>query len=156
MHPSVKKMSGEYRTMLEKNELKAGRTIPAWHFCDNQTDADECAELVLSGKKRASAPSLWELALNNEKIPEVGDINLVTNWEGIAQCIIRTVAVDIVPFNRVTPKHAALEGEGDGTLTYWRKVHQKYYERILEGSEYEFQKDMPVVCEQFKVVFPTI
>ncbi len=144
----------EYLNTLDQYDLKSKSQISAWHFCDNKEDADECARLVLSGEKRATAPSIWELKFKNEKIPEVGDINIITNWDGAARCVIRTVAVEIVPYNKVTSKHAALEGEGDGSLKYWRKVHQAYYERVLEGSDYEFQKDMPIVFEQFEVVYP--
>lgn len=154
MHSSVKKMWREYLNTLEQNDLETKSGIPTWHFCDNKKDADECVRLVLSGKKRATSPSVWELQLSNEKIPEVGDINLITNWDGIAQCIIRTVEVKIVPFSNITSNHAALEGEGNGSIEYWRKVHREYYERVLEGSDYVFKKDMPVVCEIFEVEYP--
>lgn len=155
MHETVKKMWREYLDKFDKNDFASKSEIPAWHFCDNRKDANECARLVLNGKKQATSPSVWELKLNKEKIPEVGDVNLITNWEGIAQCVIQTVAVEILPFNKVTSKHAAWEGEGDGSLEYWRKVHQVYYERVLEASDYEFQKDMPVVWEKFEVVYPS-
>lgn len=155
MHKTVENMWFEYLDTLNQHELESisKSKIPAWHFCDNKKDADECVRLVLSGKKRATSPSIWELQLTNEKIPEVGDLNLITNWDGIAQCIIQTVSVTIVPFDEVKSEYPALEGEGDGSLKYWRKVHQAYYERVLEGSNYQFEKDMPVVFEQFEVVY---
>lgn len=156
MHETVKNMWREYLDTLPPNDRESisELKIPVWHFCDNKKDADECARLALSDKKRATSPSVWELKLNDQKIPEVSDLNLITNWDGVAQCIIRTIAVEIVPYKRVTSKHAGLEGEGDGSLKYWRKVHQPYYGRVLEGSDYEFKKDMPIVCEQFEVVYP--
>jgi uncharacterized protein YhfF len=140
----------------QNHDPVSGSKIPAWHFCDNKADADECARLVMIGKKRATSPSLWELQLNMQEIPKVGDLNVITNWKGIAQCIIQTTSVEIVPFNEVTSVYAGLEGEGDGSLSYWRKVHQAYYERVLEGSDHSFQQDMPVVCEQFEKVFPLL
>lgn len=154
MHKSVKIRKREYLNTLHTDDLESITKIPVWHFCDNKEDADDCARLVLSGKKRATSPSVWELELSNDEIPKVGDLNLITNWDGVAQCIIRTVAVEIVPFNKVTSKHAALEGEGDGSLEYWRDVHQSYYERVLKGSDYEIKKDMPIVFEQFEVIYP--
>ena len=155
MHETVKTMRREYLDTLDQNNLELLPDIDAWHFCDNKKDADKCAHLVLIGKKRATSPSVWELKINNQKTPEVTDLNLITNWDGIAQCIIQTVVVEIVPFNKVTSMHAGLEGEGDGSLQYWRNVHQAYYERVLEGSRYLFQNDMPVIFEQFEVVYPT-
>lgn len=130
------------------------RPISAWHFCDNQPDADECAALVIKGRKRASAPSAWGLSSRGEALPKIGDHHVVTDWAGVGQCVIRTTAVHIVPFSEVDEAHAAAEGEGDGSLDWWRRVHWEYYRRELEGTGLEPRADMPVVCEHFTVVYP--
>ena len=62
----------------------------------------------------------------------------------------------VVPFHAVTAEHAALEGEGDGSLSYWRRVHRDYYRRVLVGTGRGFSDDMPVVLERFEVVFPVV
>ena len=36
-----------------------GETYSAWHFCDNEPDANELAHLVRRGRKRATAGALW-------------------------------------------------------------------------------------------------
>jgi len=83
----------------------------------------------------------------------VGDLNIVTNWAGQAQCIIETTKVAIVPFNEITEQYAQLEGEGDKSLKYWRQVHWLYYHRELAQTRFIPRKDMPIVCEEFKRVF---
>ncbi len=127
---------------------------PAWHFCDNELDAVTCADLVLAGRKRATAPCLWFFELNALELPTPGALEVVTDWHGTAQCIIRTTAVNIVRFRDVTAEHARLEGEGDGSLHHWRRVHWAYYQRELEGTQYAPADDMPIVCQYFDVVFP--
>lgn len=134
----------------------AQRELPSWHFCDNKTDANECAALVLNNIKRATSPSLWWFQAKNEALPKVGDLNIVTNWEGEAQCIIETTNVSIIPFNEISEEYAQLEGEGDKSLKYWKRVHWAYYHRELEGTAYEPNEDMPIVCESFKVVYKPI
>ncbi|MFC0682851.1 ASCH domain-containing protein [Lysobacter korlensis] len=129
-------------------------TISHWHFCDNQPDADECARLVLAGKKRATAPSLWSFEVHGEPLPEVGDLHVITNWAGEAQCIIRVAGVEVVPLNEITEEHARAEGEGDGSLAWWRAAHWSYYHRELEGSGYSPEPDMPIIFERFEVVHP--
>ena len=79
---------------------------------------------------------------------------MITDWDGAASCIIRTVTVDIVGFNAVTEEFAATEGEGDGSLAFWREAHWAAFSREFAGSERSPQPDMPVVCERFEVVFP--
>lgn len=154
MHPSCQQMWDNYLSTLSEPSGVSLPLISAWHFCDNEREANECARLVLSGVKQATSPSLWELKASGEKIPEPGDLHIVTDWDGNAQCIIQTTHIEIVPFNKVTSEHARREGEGDGSLEFWREVHWEYYRRVLKGTDYSPSKNMPVVCEQFKVVYP--
>jgi uncharacterized protein YhfF len=127
-----------------------------WHFCDTQADADECARLVLEGRKRATAPSLWGLMHRGEPVPTVGVLDLVTTWDGEACAIIQTRQVVVVPFSAVPLEHAAAEGEGDGSLAWWRRTHREYYARELAGTPYAPADDMPVVCQYFDVVHPAV
>lgn len=148
-HSSILAMQTAYFESI-KQPVK---TLPYWYFCDNQPDADECARLVLSGEKTATAPSLWELTLNNEPHPTVGDLAIITNWQGVAQCIIQTTKVEQLTFAQITPLHALAEGEGDKSLVYWQKVHWDYYQRIFTGTKYAVSEDLPILFEHFKVVF---
>jgi uncharacterized protein YhfF len=127
---------------------------PAWHFCDNPEDADTCAALVLAGRKVATTPSLWFFESRGLQLPQVGDLDIVTNWAGIAQCIIRTSAVHIVRFCDVSASHALAEGEGDCSLEFWRSVHRAYYHRELQGTAYVPAENMPVVCQYFERIYP--
>ncbi|QPG04493.1 ASCH domain-containing protein [Salinimonas marina] len=128
MHASIKTISQRYfmHFKLPPSQPKS------WHFCDNESDANECAELVLKGIKRATSPSLWWFQAKGEPLPKAGDLNIVTNWARQALCIIKTTSVAIVPFNQVTEEYAALEG--DKSLAYWQHVHWDYYHRELENT----------------------
>ena len=109
--------------------------------------------LVMRGEKRATASSLWWYKTNTEELPKPGDIFIVTNWEGIAQCVIGIEHVEIVPFNKITAVFAEREGEGDKSLEYWKKVHWDFYHRELKGSGRSPTLDMPIVCESFNKIF---
>lgn len=125
----------------------------AWHFCDNQKDADELVELVLSGRKRATTGALWSYEAEGESLPQVGDFSVVTDWAGTARCVIRTSAVEIVAFGAVSAEFAAAEGEGDLSLDYWRRAHEAAFARELAPLGRTVGPDTPVVCERFEVVF---
>lgn len=149
---SVAAMCREYFESIDQPV----RELAHWHFCDNKKDADECAQLVLQGVKRATSPSLWWHQASGEPVAKPGELNVVTNWQGDAICIIETVAVEVVAFCDISSEYAYLEGEGDKSLAYWRQVHWDYYHRELEGTEFTPTQQMPIVCEEFKVVFPAI
>lgn len=148
-HPSIEQISQAYAAKIGAETLE----LPHWYFCDNQHDADDCAHLVISGDKRATCHSLWGLEHRNEPLPQIGDLNIVTNWAGEAVCIIETTQVDILPLNAISAEQAFIEGEGDKSLEYWQAVHWDYYSRELIELGLQPKPDMPVVFEQFKVVY---
>ena len=125
----------------------------AFHFDDNQPSADELAQLVLAGKKRASAGLVWSFEAAGVLLPKVGDLSVVTNWAKTPLCVIETRRVDIVPFAEVSADFAATEGEGDGSLQYWQRAHWAYFGRECQRIGQTPQPSMPVACERFEVVF---
>lgn len=124
-----------------------------FHFDDNESDANELAELVLRGEKAATASLLWEYGKSGKRRPQTGDLSVVTNWQGSPLCVIETSGVDIRAFEDVDADFAAAEGEGDLSLDYWRDTHWSYFERVCKQLTRERSLKMPVVCERFRVVF---
>jgi len=126
----------------------------AFHFHDNESGANELAALVLAGKKRATASLLWTFEAQHTPPPQSGSLGVVLNWAGTPQCVIETTAIDVVPFEDVTAEFAALEGEGDGTLRFWREAHWGYFGRQCGLMSKQPSLRMPVLCERFRVVYP--
>ena len=134
-------------------EDPTSRFLEAFYFDDNEPSANELAELVLSGRKRATAALLWSHEAEGKRVPQAGDLSIVTDFGGNAKCVIETRRVDIVPFSKVTEEFARTEGEGDGSLKYWRRAHEAFFGRECTRIGREPEPDMPVVCERFEVVF---
>lgn len=123
----------------------------AWQFGDAP---DELAELVLIGKKvgTASAYPLYEL--ENEPIPQAGAYSVILDSKDRAVCVIRTTKVYVTAFRDVSAEHAAKEGEGDQTLAYWRRIHEAFFRKELQGVGLRFDENLPIVCEEFERVYP--
>jgi len=130
------------------------RFYEAFHFDDNAPSADELAELVLCGTKGATAGLLWAFEAEGKPLPRPGDLSVVTKWSGAPVCVVETWSVEIVPFQDVSAEFAAIEGEGDGSLDYWRKAHTAFFRRECARIGRTFEPSAPVVCEKFKMVFP--
>lgn len=129
------------------------RFLEAFHFDDNEPGANELAALVVNGRKRATAALLWAYDLEGKRVPEPSDLSIVTDFRGNEVCIIEILRVDIVPFAQVSAEFAATEGEGNGSLEYWRRAHEAYFGRECKRIGRTPGPDMPVVCERFEVVF---
>jgi len=130
------------------------RFYEAFYFGDHEELADSLAALVLAGRKRATAGLSWGLEAEGKRPPRAGDLSVVTNWAGQPLCVIETRAVDLVPFDDVTAEFAAVEGEGDGSLAYWREGHTEYFARECARIGRTPSGSMLVVCERFAVIYP--
>lgn len=127
---------------------------PVWSFGDSPELADELLGLVLTGRKTATAGAVDDYEAAGEALPEVGDVSVVTDGAGNPRAVLRTTRVDVVPFGEVDAEHAALEGEGDGSLESWRRDHEAVWRRRL-GVE-QIDPSMRMVLERFEVVYPTV
>ena len=118
-------------------DLAEDADYQVWHFGDSERLARELAELVLHGPKRATAGLVWDAEADPTMMPVLGGYSLVTDHAGAPLLIIRTTHVDIRPYRDVDADFAAAEGEGDGSLGFWRAVHWDYFSRrcIALGRE---------------------
>ena len=112
------------------------------------------AELTRTGVKTATASAAVWYGLEDEPLPQAGEYSVILDSREEAVCVIRTTRVYTVPFDQVTAGHAYREGEGDRSLMYWRRVHEDFFRRELEEAGLAFSPDMPVVCEEFEMVYP--
>ncbi len=139
--------------VAERGSNPTARFYEVFHFDDHEASANELGELVIAGKKRATASLLWSYEVEGKRLPEPGYLSVVTTWQGEPLCLIETTRIDIVPFNEVSEAFAATEGEGDGSLRHWREVHTSYFARECERLCMKSDADMVVVCEFFEVVY---
>jgi uncharacterized protein YhfF len=66
--------------------------------------------------------------------------------------VTRITRVEVVAYCEVTAEYASIEGEGDGSLEYWRKAHWAFFSRECKRIGREPSEEMPVVCSVFEVL----
>lgn len=134
--------------------LLLGSKIPepfeeAFGFGSTAKVQDELAILVESGKKTGTASLALAYEIEKEEIPKVGAYSIVLDSSGHARCLIQGTKVSLVPFCKVSPEHAAKEGEGDLSLRYWQKIHWQFFSRECAYYKVKPDNNMMVVCEEF-------
>lgn len=138
---------------LQKEHLDSTTTyLEAFHFELNEKLANELLDLVLQGKKRATASSVEAYKNTKQPMPKVGDYSIITDWDNNPRCVIKTINVQLIPFKEITYDICKREGEDD-TLKSWQDGHRRFY--VEEGKQlgYTFDEDMLVVFEDFEVVY---
>jgi len=140
------------RFLKEKNLAPDTAYFDCFHFELTEKWAEELLRLVLIGQKKATASSLYAFEKENLRLPELGDFSIVTNWAGVPKCVIETKNVTILPFKDMTFDICRLEGEDD-SLESWQKGHRRFFTEEGQELGYEFSEEMPVVFEEFEVVY---
>jgi uncharacterized protein YhfF len=84
-------------------------------FGDNPDMANELADLVISGVKRATASLVRDYSSPDKPLPRVGDFVVVIDGAGNPRCIFRTTEIEIKPLIAADERFAWDEGEGDRT-----------------------------------------
>ena len=118
----------------------------AWQMGDSPELASELANLIKKGIKTASCGSFASYQ-QEESAPRIGSYNIILDGQNVPVCVIRLVSLQLVRFCDINEEFARKEGEGDLSLEYWRKEHQRFFTR--EGF---FSADMELVAEEYELV----
>ena len=130
-------------------------TYSAWSFGNTPEMADSLGDLALKGIKSATTSLAWIYEkFPDEKMPVVGEYSIILDSAKQPLCIVKTSSVTTRKFSEIDEEYARTEGEGDGSLKYWKDVHWRYFLGECKLVEREPHEDMPVVCEIFEVVYP--
>jgi len=149
MDPKSKTYLEKFISSLSAEDSRQKAKADSYYFCADEESANHLASLVIQGVKRATAGLLWSYEADNDPLPEVGQLSVITNWDGEPQCIVEVTEVEITPFNEVTAEFAFIEGEGDKSLEYWRRVHWEFFSLECKDIGKQPSEEMEVVLEKF-------
>lgn len=124
------------------------------HFGDSVRLADALLEIVLSGRKRATAELVADFLERGDPVPRIGSHWIACDGRGVPRIVIRSVELRIGPFGTANAAFAAAEGEDDGSLGSWRREHGRYWQRTAAARGAEWSEDDEIVFERFAVVWP--
>jgi len=121
-------------------------------YGDSPTLSESLLALIRSGRKRAGTGLLWAYEYDRQEIARAGDIEIVVDHLNQPAFVTRITSAKVVPYAAVTAEYAAIEGEGDGSLGYWRNAHWAFFSRECGRIGREANESMPVVCSIFEVL----
>jgi len=134
-----------------------GITLPAGvvrvsAYGDSPALSEALLALIRLGRKRGGTGLLWAYEAEGEATPVVGEIEIVVDHHNAPALDTRTTSVQVIPYGEVTAEYAAIEGEGDGSLAYWREAHWAFFSRECQRLGRNPDESMLVVCSVFEVL----
>lgn len=127
-----------------------GDTYTAWQFGVNPS---HLADLVINGVKTATTSAYKLYGIDDEPLPQIGDLSIVLNHSNEPQCVIITTHVYLTPYTKISESHAYKEGEGDLSLQYWKKAHHEFFFEEFKLHGLKWSETEIMVCEEFKCLY---
>ena len=121
---------------------------------DTRALADERAELVLAGIKRAHASLHRDFQKDLDPLPQIGDHLVVLDGAGEPRAIVRCTHVELRHFNEIDDAFAFDAGEGDMSLRWWLTAHRQDFAERAEREGFEVDERVELVLEWFERVWP--
>ena len=110
--------------------------------------------LILSGEKTGTFALESEFEHAPQERPQVGDLYVVTEFQGPPVLLYRVTEIQCVPFSGIDHDHVQVEGPNARQVEVWRKIHWDYWGGILRAKGREPSMEMPVIFQRFEVIFP--
>ncbi len=152
MNAAVQKYWNEF--LMRNPAIPKDTPYQVWYFGNTVKMALELAELVIQGKKIATASLAAVNKIKPKDAPIPNGYSIVTDFHGVPLCVIQTVEIRHLPFEEVNSQFASDEGEGDQSLEYWRDVHWLYFTSEAAELGIEFNERSLVCCERFRLLYP--
>jgi len=143
----------EFLSTLSEDSPYHSRAYTAEGWGINPEMADDLGALIVNGTKTATCSALWEWEAEGESPPETGAVTIVLDGSGKPIGIVETTEVTIRKYNGVDADFAREEGEGDLSLRYWQEAHRRFFSQTLPKIGKEFNEEMPLVCERFRLIY---
>ena len=154
LSPNVLAFWQSYLAEQDDPKEAEARFLETFRVGDSEASANHGAQLILSGKKTATSCLLWEFEAANTPAPKVGNLSILLDGNDNPACVVETIEADIRGFDTADAAFARDYGEWDGTLSTWQEKNWAYNCRLCETLGKEPRRDMPMVFERFRVVYP--
>lgn len=122
--------------------------LEKWYFHNNEKDCDYLFNLVKTKVKTATS----YLYIKKEDLNLTTKYSILTNWDESEEILLKTTKIYKTKFKDITKIHAFKEGEGDKTLSYYKKVHEEFFKKECDKLNIKFDKNTEIVCEEFEIV----
>ena len=145
----------QFVASLSPTEPRPTRYVEAFCFGTSLEEGLKIAARVLDGTKTTMGSLQWSYDFDKQRLPCVGNFNIITDWDANPLCIIKTTEVQIVPLDEVEAQFAYEWGEGDRTLESWQSM---YWSSLVQEWTRIGRKPTwkaPFVCERFRRTITT-
>lgn len=123
-------------------------------FGGSKAMSDIIVPLIETRQKTGTFALAAEFESDPARAPQVGDLYVVTHFDGTPAVLYRITFVETVPFEGIDHDHVQVEGPKARDVGVWRGIHWDYFGAIMRSMGREGSMQMPIVFQRFEVLFP--
>lgn len=151
MKPQDRKFWNEYLAGLPPARRPRAPHVEA-AFAGNRKITDALIALYLAGKKTAGSGLVKDYVTAGDPLPKVGNYWIALDSRNRPRCLLKTLRVETNIFKNIPKRVAIAEGEGDLSVSYWQRVHRKFYSPFVKKWGIDDLDDAEVITEHFELV----
>ena len=145
---SIQQFWESYLSKLPRNHVHRFLVPETDRFGNSAEMADKLGNLVVRGIKSATCSRY----LGDNILNDAG-LSIILNSKQNPLCLIEIYEITVRRYCDIDEEWVASEGEGDGSLDYWRNAHWKFFSQEAENLGYELSEAMLLSCERFRVLY---
>jgi uncharacterized protein YhfF len=118
---------------------------------------DQLVAAILSGAKTSTSSLVIGYEVEDEPLPQVGQVSAVVDSDDRRVAAIETTEVRLVRIGDVDLQHALDEGEGYESVAQWRVGHEQFWHspemrEVLGAPDFTVNDDTLMVAERFRLL----
>ena len=121
-------------------------------FAGGQEGTDALISLYRQGKKAAGSGLVKDYESAGDPLPKVGNYWIILDSRERPQFLVKTIRIEINLFGNIPKAVARAEGEGDLSVSHWKKVHRNFYLPFLAKWGIADIDKAKVITEHFEIL----
>ncbi len=142
----------DYLATLPSNSRPRKQFVEA-AFAGRREGTDALIRLYRLGKKSAGSSLVKDFESAGDPLPKVGNYWIMLDSHERPQLLVKTIRTEINLFGDIPKAVARAEGEGDLSVSYWKKAHRDFYLSFLTKWGIADINKAKVITEHFEILY---
>lgn len=122
-------------------------------FAGGRKGTDALIRLYRQGKKTAGSGLVQDYASAGDPLPKVGNYWIILDSHERPRFLVKTIRTEINLFRDIPKTVARAEGEGNLSVSHWKKAHRIFYLPFLAKWGIPDINKTKVITEHFEIVY---
>lgn len=108
---------------------------------------------ITTDNKHGTFTLPWILERTGQPVTKVGTLITLIDYGGAPTLVLRITGNEVIKFGDIDERVTNLDGPPVRDVKVWKPVHRDFWNGVLKKYDMAVTDDMPVLVEQFELVY---